>query len=298
MHLLLGGGSSSSHFLDFSNSQNLLGLCYNLLFALLATSLIASANYVINEWLDREFDQFHPIKKNRPAVSQGLKAPIVWALWIVLSVVGLLGSYILLPFTCFVTLLVLWIMGILYNVRPFRTKDVPYLDVLSESLNNALRLLIGYFAISATTLPPISIILGYWMAGAYLMAIKRYSEYRQIGDPGKAGLYRKSFKFYSERRLLDSSLFYAMFSVFLIGAFLIKYHIEYIFAMPFICLLYVVYFNLSFQDDSTATKPEKLLSEKKLMAVVILVIAVLAVLSFVHFPFLSQFQEPQILEVK
>ena len=27
-----------------------------------ATCLIASANYVINEWLDAEFDQFHPTR--------------------------------------------------------------------------------------------------------------------------------------------------------------------------------------------------------------------------------------------
>lgn len=33
-----------------------------------ATCLIASANYVINEWLDAEFDQFHPTKKVRPVV--------------------------------------------------------------------------------------------------------------------------------------------------------------------------------------------------------------------------------------
>jgi decaprenyl-phosphate phosphoribosyltransferase len=30
--------------------------------------LICSANYVINEWLDAEFDKYHPLKKNRPSV--------------------------------------------------------------------------------------------------------------------------------------------------------------------------------------------------------------------------------------
>ena len=34
------------------------------------------------------------------------------------------------------TALVLWIMGCLYNFPPVRTKDVPYLDVLTESVNN------------------------------------------------------------------------------------------------------------------------------------------------------------------
>ncbi len=40
-------------------------------------------------------------------------------------------------------------MGVLYNVKPFRTKDIAYLDVLSESINNAIRLLLGWFFVTA-----------------------------------------------------------------------------------------------------------------------------------------------------
>src|SRR5262245_17065391 len=32
-----------------------------------ATCLISSANYTINEWLDRHFDRFHPKKRSRPS---------------------------------------------------------------------------------------------------------------------------------------------------------------------------------------------------------------------------------------
>ena len=38
-------------------------------FGFMATCFIASANYVINEWLDAEFDKYHPTKKFRPVVS-------------------------------------------------------------------------------------------------------------------------------------------------------------------------------------------------------------------------------------
>ncbi|MDR1448272.1 MAG: UbiA family prenyltransferase [Candidatus Ancillula sp.] len=258
----------------------------NIILALLATSFIASSNYVINEWLDRHFDKYHPIKKNRPAVSVGLKAPIVYLEYAVFTCLGLSISF-LVGRTCFITVLILWIMGLVYNVKPIRSKDIAYLDVISESLNNALRLLIGWFAVLPLVLPPSSIILGYWMGGAYLMAIKRYSEYRTIDNPEMAGRYRKSFKHYTEKTLLNSSLFYAMFSVFLIGAFLIKYHIEYIIAMPFICILYVIYFNLSFQKDSTAQAPEKLLKEKKLMIFMLFLIVQIGVLTFIKIPVLQ-----------
>lgn len=38
-------------------------LFFQLLLGLMSTCLIASANYVINEYLDAEFDKFHPIRK-------------------------------------------------------------------------------------------------------------------------------------------------------------------------------------------------------------------------------------------
>ena len=34
-------------------------------------------------------------------------------------------------------------MGIIYNVKPIRSKDIVFIDVLSESVNNPLRFLLG-----------------------------------------------------------------------------------------------------------------------------------------------------------
>src|SRR6476620_838521 len=44
-----------------------------LLLGLAATCLISSANYTINEWLDRHFDRFHPKKRIRPSVTGRIK---------------------------------------------------------------------------------------------------------------------------------------------------------------------------------------------------------------------------------
>ena len=41
-------------------------------FGLVSAILIASANYVINEWLDRASDAFHPVKSQRTAVNRAL----------------------------------------------------------------------------------------------------------------------------------------------------------------------------------------------------------------------------------
>jgi len=39
-----------------------------------------------------------------------------------------------------------WVMGLAYNVPPVRLKGWPYLDVLSESINNPIRLALGWLA--------------------------------------------------------------------------------------------------------------------------------------------------------
>ena len=277
-----------------TNSQFTWNTLINLVIGFAATSFIASANYVINEYLDAKFDRFHPTKKNRSVVTEDVNGKIVWILWIILTLLGVLvGSFVGKAFVCALTFL--WIMGIVYNVRPLRTKDIVFLDVLSESVNNAIRLLLGWFIISSDTIPPCSIIFGYWMAGAFLMAIKRYAEYRMIGDYELAGKYRKSFKFYTEHSLLISAFFYAMCSVFFIGVFLIKYRIELVLFMPLLFGLYCYYFFLSFKPDSAVQKPEKLYKEKGLMMYCLVLIVVFIILMIVDIPVLHIFVDSSII---
>ena len=245
-------------------------LLAKVMLALVATSLVASANYVINEWLDAKFDRFHPKKKNRPVVVAELRAFWVYVEYILLAIAGLTLSFFvnwpLAPNPLFGAMGAwLFVMGILYNVEPFRTKDVPYLDVLSESVNNMIRLLMGWFTIAHSTIPPCSLILGYWMCGAFLMGMKRFAEYRMIGDPERAGLYRKSFRRYSENMLAASSVCYALAATFLLGIFLVKYRVELIFSIPFLIGLFGKYTAIAWHEDSSAQKPEKLFRERALM---------------------------------
>ena len=177
-------------------------------------------------------------------------------------------------------------MGILYNVKPFRTKDIIYLDVITESVNNAIRFFIGWFAVCTDFLPPVSIVFGYWMMGAYLMAIKRFAEYRMIDDKLTAGNYRKSFRYYTEPTLLGSAFFYAMLSVFCIGVFLVKYKLELLLFIPFMIWIYSYYLWLSYKSDSCVQKPEKLYHEKTLMLYCLMLLAIFVILMICKIDFL------------
>ncbi|MBR2274631.1 MAG: UbiA prenyltransferase family protein [Lachnospiraceae bacterium] len=260
-----------------------------------ATCFIASANYVINEWLDAEFDRFHPTKKYRPVVSENMKFSYVMIEYAVCIVIGILLSLLVNRYFLYMELWLL-IMGVLYNVKPIRTKDLPYVDVLSESINNMIRLLLGWFIVTTKLIPPSSVLIGYWFGGAFLMATKRFAEYRMIGDPSQAGLYRKSFKHYTEISLLISAFFYALCSTFFIGIFMIKYRIEYLIAMPFIFGLFCFYLWIAFKPDSAAQKPEKLYREKSLILYLGFLIVILCVLTFVDIPALSIWTEPWMFE--
>ncbi|HQT76723.1 MAG TPA: UbiA prenyltransferase family protein [Rhodopila sp.] len=263
----------------------------NLLLAVVSLCLVASANYTINEYLDAPFDRFHPLKRHRPGAEGRLDVRLVMAQYAALSVVGLGLAAAINP-AFLVTSAWLLAMGVIYNVQPLRTKDRQYLDVLSESVNNPIRFLLGWFAITGAIIPPGSVLLAYWMGGAFLMGTKRYSEYRRIGDPQQAGLYRRSFQHYTEQSLLLSSFFYALCSAFLIGVFLIKYKIELLLSFPFFAVLFTWYLAIALKGDSAAQAPEKLYRERAFMAFAALTFAAVVALFFTNLPALNGLMRP------
>ena len=272
---------------------------WSILLGFASAVLIASSNYLINEWLDREFDAFHPDKSGRPAAHMKMSPVPVYAAYAACSVVELGLAYLIGP-VFFVVSLLFWISGVVYNVKPIRSKDKAYLDVLSESINNPIRLMLGWAMIDQSTVAPVSLLLAYWMGGAFLMGAKRLSEYREISaGPGVSVLhrYRRSFQHYTEERLTISCFVYALSATFLMGIFLVKYRIEYVLAFPFIIMLFAHYLKLSLRSGSVAQKPEKLFREKSLMGISSATVLALAVLSFVDLPILHGLSEPHFLTV-
>ena len=52
--------------------------------------------------------------------------------------------------------------------------------MLTESVNNPLRMLLGWYAVTSVVVPPVSLLVAYWMIGCYFMALKRYSELSEL----------------------------------------------------------------------------------------------------------------------
>jgi 4-hydroxybenzoate polyprenyltransferase len=263
--------------------------------------LIASANYILNEWLDRQFDAHHPDKSKRPAVTAALSPVPVWGSYVLCSGIGMAVALQAGPVFA-ATSVLFWLSGVVYNVRPLRLKDQAYLDVLCESINNPIRLMLGWSMIEQATVAPMSLLVAYWMGGAFLMGAKRLSEYREIAaGPGGVGVlhrYRRSFRHYTQERLLISCFVYALLSTLLVGFFLVKYRIEYLVACPLVIAMFAHYLALSLRAGSVAQKPEKLFRETLLMAITGATVLSLLGLSFVRIPRLHALAEPHFITLE
>ncbi|MEO8210497.1 MAG: UbiA family prenyltransferase [bacterium] len=256
-----------------------------------ATCLIASANYTINELLDASFDKEHPVKKFRPVPSGLIKPSLAYLQYFILVLLGLGISYTINIQFCLTNAFLLF-MGLLYNVPPVRTKDIPYLDVISESVNNAIRLLLGWYLITNTIVPPLSIIIAYWMIGAFFMAMKRLGEIRFIANNNVVKVYRKSLAYYTEEKLITSIIFYSSLFSFTSAIFLIRYKFELILTIPFLTMLISEYMRIGFLDDSPVQYPEKLYKQKRLVIICFLFLISFAILLFVKIPWLSEIFDP------
>ena len=263
------------------------------LVGMLATCLIASSNYVINEILDAPHDLAHPTKRNRPVPEGRVHLGLAYLQWLALMVAALaLALFISKPFAS--TLFALWLMGCIYNVRPARTKDVPYLDVLSEAINNPVRMIAGWYLTGITLIPPASLLLSYWMVGCYFMAIKRYAEYREISHFGHSAEYRRPFAYYNEQRLLVAIMFYGSLAMLFFGAFIMRYRLELVLSFPLVALVMALYLSIAFKPDSAAQRPEGLYRETTLMAAVIVCTVVMILLLFIKLPTLHRIFSPTI----
>ena len=263
-----------------------------LLTGFLGIGLTASANYVLNEILDAPYDREHPVKRLRPVAAGQINVRLALIQWAVLAAAGVaLGFVVSPPFAA--TMLVLLLTGTLYNLEPIRTKDIPYIDVLSEAINNPLRMIAGWFIVGLPLATiPTSLVLSYWMAGGYFMAVKRFAELRHLQSVMRVELYRPVLASYSEPALLASIMFYASAAMLFLGAFVMRYRMELILSFPFVASVMAIYLLIAFRPDSAVQAPEKLYGESLLVLSVALCAAIMVILLLKDIPVLHSVFRP------
>jgi decaprenyl-phosphate phosphoribosyltransferase len=256
--------------------------------SLLPACFVASANYVLNEILDAPFDRLHPTKKARAVASGDAKERVLWVLMGLLLVGGFVVAWPFFNAAYLVSLLLLFLSGLVYNVPPLRLKDRAFMDVIAESFNNPIRLWLGWYAIAPqNSFPPLSIIMAWWMFGALLMTGKRYAEYRFINSPERSGAYRRSFKTYTEKSLLIAMITYANLFCFCAGTAVAVYRPNLVFAFPAVVVAIIAYFNTAITSQGARLEPEQLLKSPLLILCILLTLALTIFLIYTPLDFVS-----------
>lgn len=234
-------------------------ILFRLALAFFLTWGISTANYIINEIVDAPFDLHHPTKRFRPLVSGRVgKNPLVFLCLALVTLCFLLSS-LLFSLPLLLSLVALLIAGFIYNIRPVRTKDIPFLDSISESANNPIRFFIGWFAVSPPGFfPPLSLLLNWWAFGNFLLIAKRLSEFRLLKE--KAGNYRRSLNRYSQSSLASgmaasAGLFFITYFVFALG-----YKLEsFLYLSPLVFIYFFLIFLKTLKEKEVMEEPERLL---------------------------------------
>ncbi len=230
-----------------------------LVLAFLLTWIISTANYVVNEIVDAPFDAHHPVKRLRPLVQREIKVAPFALMGGALTVVGLGAAWLFFSREFFFSVLALLAAGFIYNVKPLRTKDIPFLDAISESANNPIRFLIGWFAFAPPDVwPPFSLLVGWWAFGNFLMTAKRLSEFRLLKE--KAADYRLSHKRYTKRELLLGMIASAVVTLAsaAYGALELKVH-ALLYFTPLLALYLSLFFRKTLKEREIIEEPESLL---------------------------------------
>jgi 4-hydroxybenzoate polyprenyltransferase len=109
------------------------------LLAFIGFSLLASAVYVFNDWIDRHEDAQHPEKKSRPIAAGRIKAPTAFSFLALLLFFGSITSYLVSLEVLFLVLTYL-ILNLAYTLK---LKHIAIIDIVVIATGFVLRLLVG-----------------------------------------------------------------------------------------------------------------------------------------------------------
>ncbi len=227
--------------------------------AFVALCCITSGNYGINEILDVDSDKYHPVKKNRAIPSGEVSSGLVLFISLCFYLGGMLIAWNFHKPVLMAAIGMLIVSAIFYNIKPFRFKELPYVDFIFEALNNPIRFIVGWYAIAEPhQIAPSSFILAYWFFGIFLMAAKRFGEIRFIKDKDDAERYRKSFKGYNEQKLLISMIVALVMASCMLGALAMKHSVDLILFLPFFAIWVAYFFHLAYESNSIVKDPERI----------------------------------------
>ncbi|MCI4667125.1 MAG: UbiA prenyltransferase family protein [Bacteroidia bacterium] len=141
----------------------------NTLLGVIAFSFVASAVYIMNDYVDREEDSQHPVKKNRPLASG--KVPASHALLIMMALLAMgIPAFYMIDIHAFYLVSVYVFVNVLYS---FWLKQIPIIDINIIALGFIIRIATGAFLADPDILLTSWIVLMIFLGALFIGLAKR-----------------------------------------------------------------------------------------------------------------------------
>ena len=239
--------------------------------------VLSSGVYILNDYLDREADRQHPVKRNRPLAAGTVSVPAALTLMAVLIIGGLSGAS-LLGFDFGVMALLYLVINVAYSTV---LKRVSIVDVMVIALGFVLRVYAGSALIHVV--PSVWIISCTMLLALFIALAKRRDDLVK----GLGNDHRQSLAGYS-KRFLDTAL--AVVLAALLVSYLLytaepenrtRFHTDYLFVTaPFVIAGVLRYLQITLVEERSGTPTRVVLTDAFLRYVVLGWIAVFAVLIY------------------
>jgi 4-hydroxybenzoate polyprenyltransferase len=264
------------------------GQVAKILCTFIGVSLAASANYTINEFLDRAFDSLHPRKKSRVAVLGKVIRKWVVVQYLLLYSIAL-SIFAMIGLPSFLICVIFLLNGLCYNLPQIRMKEKKYLDILSESLNSPLRFGLGWYSLAPLSTLPSSAFIAFWLTGVFLMALKRFVELSEFETVAEAKAYRVSLSNYSKDQLLRLAMIGGFSATMLFGVFIMRNHLQFILVLPFIVWIFAEFAVAAINGEKIIYSPETTMQSPKILMILGIAFATACTLYLLNVPIMEVF---------
>ena len=263
----------SSHLLELKNFF----FCF---IGFISFSLAASSCYLLNDFLDREKDKFHPINKNRPIAAGKINNNDILITQLVLFFLNLLILFYLNNKFFFYIVFTYYLLNIFYSLK---LKNIFFIDIILLSSFYVIRIISGKFLIHAE----ISYYLIIFMSLTFLSisCLKRYSEIvsKDFDYKNSTRAYKREHKnfiiFLSLSCIISSSiiLFYYLISDEANNLYNINRYLALF--ISFIYLVWGFLTNLNFYKLKRAIDPTKYFLSDKITILFTILVCIISYVS-------------------
>ncbi len=249
-----------------------------------ALSLVSSANYVLNDIIDRKKDRAHPEKKNRPLASGKITLIEAWTIMALMLAAGMLLAYYL-GILFFISASGLFIITLAYSLF---LKNEPIADILIIAINFVIRAVSGTFIIKVFISP--WLILCPFFLALFLAAGKRDADIRFVKNTNIMDKYKKVLKHYN-KEIIDGILVISATSLITAySLYALSKNTLLLLTVPIGIYLILRYYSLINIGSEIARHPERVIKDwRMVVAFALYAFLVLIIFYFIDMNSLAEF---------